>query len=144
MRRRWFGLSAALIIFVLLFVHLTGRLEVDTAALGLVGGAVALLAFGFADELGISKITWFEMSIELAKEAAKAIPTEQRGQIDDVLRSNAGLFPILGARILWVDDDPQRLTPHRQLLRPLGVQVISVTSTDKAKEEVKRIPILLW
>jgi CheY-like chemotaxis protein len=133
-----FGLSAALIIFALLVVHLTGRLKVDTAALGLVGGAVALLAFAFARELRISKITAFETTIEFAEEAAKAIPTDQRGQIYDVLRTNADLFPILGARILWVDDDPQRLIPHRQLLRRLGVQVISVTSTDKAKEEIKR------
>ena len=55
-----------------------------------------------------------------------------------MIRNNADLFPILGARILWVDDNPQRLIPHRQLLRRLGVQVISVTSTDKAKEEIKR------
>lgn len=136
-----FGLSGALIIIALLIVHLTRQLNVDTAALGLVGGVVALLAFAFSDELGIkiSKITAGGTSIEFAVQAAKAIPTDQRGQIiDDVLRKNADLFPILGARILWVDDNPQRLIPHRQVLRRLGVQVISVTSTDKAKEEIKR------
>ncbi len=123
--RFWFGLSAAVILLAILGVHLAERVKFDNAALGLVAGVAAALAFALAERLGITKITAGAVELELAKEAVKAIPTDQRGQIYDVLRTNADLFPILGARILWVDEDPQRLIPHRQLLRRLGVQVIS-------------------
>ena len=135
-----FGLLAAVIIAVLFIIHLTGRATIDNAALGLIGGVAAALVFAFAQQLGITKITILKTTIEFAKEAATAIPVEQRGEVGAVLSLYAHLFPILGARILWVDDKPARLVPHRQLLRRLGVQVISVTSTDNAKEEIRRDP----
>jgi hypothetical protein len=135
-----FGLAAAFAISVFLLVHLTGRAKIDNAALGLIGGVVAALVFAFAGALGIRKLTIMKTTIEFAKEAATAIPTEQRGQVGAVLGLYAHLFPVLGARILWVDDKPWRLVAHRQLLRRLGVQLISVTSTAKAKEEVERDP----
>jgi hypothetical protein len=138
--RFWFGFCAAVVLLVILGIHLIGQVKLDNAALALVGGTGAALAFAMSEQLGITRITAFHTTIEFAKEAAKAIPKEQRGQIYDVLRNNEDLFPMFGARVLWVDDEPKTLIPHRQVLRRLGVQVISVTSTDKAIAEAERDP----
>jgi hypothetical protein len=136
--RFWFGLSAAVILFVVLTVHLKGAVKLDNVALGLLAGVAACLAFAFAGQLGIIKIGAGSASIELAKDAAGAIKREDRGQFSEVLANNSDLFPVVGARILWVDDHPEELIAHRQVLRRLGLQVVFVTSSDEAIAELKR------
>ena len=137
-----FGLWGAAILLAILAVHLAGRIKFDNPALGLIAGVAAALAFGMSDRLGIVKIGAGGASVELerAKEAAQAIPEKVPGELDKVINRYKELFPILGARVLWVDDAPEELIPHRQVLRRLGIQVVSVTSTDSAIAEVTRDP----
>jgi hypothetical protein len=132
------GVPVVLILVAVLIVHLKGLVKLDNVALALLAGIAAVLAFAFADWLGIRKISAGSASVELAIQAAEAIQKDQQGPFSQVLNSNADLFPALGARVLWVDDHPQLLIAHRQVLRRLGIEVIFVTSTKEAIRELER------
>jgi hypothetical protein len=141
--RYQFGLSAALMLLAALVAHLADLVKFDNVALGLIAGVAAGLAFALSDRLGITKITAGPLkleTVELAEEAANAIQRDQRGQFSEVLEANSDLFPVIGARVLWVDDHPELLIAHRQVLRRLGIQVVCATSTEDAKQEVERDP----
>lgn len=97
------------------------------------------MGFALSDRLGISRITAGIFAIEnkeLIKEALAAIPLDHTGHLGEVLRKNSDLFPVIGARVLWVDDNPQNLIPHRQILRRLGMNVVTAKSTTEAKSQL--------
>jgi CheY-like chemotaxis protein len=43
-----------------------------------------------------------------------------------------------GARVLWVDDHPNEVLGERRILRSLGVEVMTATSTEEAVEVLRR------
>lgn len=140
--RRWFGLALAAILIVVLAVHLAGPVKLDNPALALVAGVAAALAFSLADRLGLSKISAGGASVELesAQVAARGISEQTPKELSKIVEKYEDLFPINGARILWVDDTPEVLIPHRQVLRRLGLTVVAVSSTASAIAEIKRDP----
>lgn len=141
-RQRYvFGLVAAALLLVLLIAHLTRVLAIDEVALGLLGGVALSVVFALSEQLGIAKITagsWGVENAKLANTAAKAIPKDHRGHLPDVLREHTNLFPVIGVRVLWIDNHPERLTPHRRVLRRLGIDVVTATSTEEAKVQLKK------
>ena len=134
------GVSVAVILMAALIIHLTQLVKFDDVALGLLAGVAAVLAFAFAEWLGITKVSAGSASVELAIQAGKAIQKDQQGPFSEIINNNSDLFPAVGARVLWVDDHPELLIAHRQVLRRLGIQVIVATSTDEAKRELERDP----
>ena len=57
---------------------------------------------------------------------------------DEKLRKNLSrlsddLKDIQGGRVLWIDDKPHNILGARRLLRALGIEVVSVTSTEMAR-----------
>jgi CheY-like chemotaxis protein len=138
-----FGLGAALILVVILAGHLAGHVKVDTVVLSLLVGIVASIGFALSDRLGIAvkEITAgpFKFDfLEHAQKAADAMPPEQRGQLAEALRDHSDIFPVVGARVLWVDDHHEALVAHRQVLRRLGIQVVAARSTEEATKELER------
>jgi CheY-like chemotaxis protein len=134
-----FGYAAAACFFAVLVLHQLKILTIDEVGLGLLLGIIASLAFALSERLGVSRITAGIFAIEnkeLIKEALAAIPLDHTGHLGEVMRKNADLFPVIGARVLWVDDNPQDLIPHRQVLRRLGVDVVSAKSTTEAKRQL--------
>jgi hypothetical protein len=138
-----FGLFIALTCVVVLVVHMAGLAKqawykVDQTVLALLAGLAGSLAFALSEHLGITKITSPLVTLELADKAVKRIPPEHLGQTSEVISKHSDLFPAIGARVLWVDDEPEKLIAHRQVFRRLGIEVITATSTEEAKRELER------
>ena len=54
------------------------------------------------------------------------------------LKSISHLLPaVSGAKVLWIDDRPEKIIAERRLLRALGVVVVSATSSDEAREVLR-------
>ncbi len=54
------------------------------------------------------------------------------------LTSLSHLLPaVSGAKVLWIDDRPEKIIAERRLLRALGVVVVSATSSDEAREVLR-------
>lgn len=50
------------------------------------------------------------------------------------LKAVADLLPIIrGARVLWIDDRPDKVLGERRIMRALGVTIVAVGSSEKAK-----------
>jgi CheY-like chemotaxis protein len=54
----------------------------------------------------------------------------------DELPADLALLP--GARVLWIDDHPSEVVGERRILRALGVEVITATSSEQAIETLVR------
>jgi CheY-like chemotaxis protein len=138
--RFFFGLMAAVVLLVIFVVHATALNKIDNIGVGLIVGIIAAVTFALSEQMGITKLTAGPLSVEIAeraKKAGQAIPDAQRGAVENVLTAHSHLFPVVGARVLWVDDNPQIVIPHRQLLRRLGIQVVAVRSTQEAKQQIE-------
>lgn len=60
-------------------------------------------------------------------------------QVQSALQELAPDIPQFeGGRILWIDDKPHKILGERRMLRALGAEVISVTSSDMAEEILNR------
>jgi CheY-like chemotaxis protein len=51
------------------------------------------------------------------------------------LHTLSHLLPVVsGARLLWIDDRPEKIIGERRLFRALGVTVVTATSSEQARE----------
>ena len=135
------GVTVALLFVVVLIVHIAGKIKFDEVALALLVCVVGSIVFALSQQLGIAKIKAgpLEVEIELLVEQAVAeLPSEQVEEVWRVLKKHSTLFPVVGVRLLWVDDSPESLIPQRRLLRRLGIEVITVKSTEAAVAELTR------
>jgi CheY-like chemotaxis protein len=83
------------------------------------------------------KIGPFEASLAAAAEArGQPVSDDVRGRL--ARRAARDAPAIRGARILWVDNDPERNAFEMQTLRSLGMTVATVRSTDAALELLAR------
>ena len=55
-----------------------------------------------------------------------------------IMRKASEIELLKGSRILWIDDHPYSIIGERWLLRALGAEVVSVTSSEMAEEVLKR------
>src|SRR5262245_1132963 len=120
--RFFFGLITAVVLLLIFILHSSELSKIDNVGLGLIVGIIAAVTFTLSEQMGITKLTAGPLSVEIAeraKNAGQAIPKEQRGAVAAVLTAHSHLFPIVGARVLWVDDNHKNLIPHRQVFRRL-------------------------
>jgi CheY-like chemotaxis protein len=115
----WFGL--AVLAFSLLYPRVRDEL------LPRIGG---LEAFGVV-------VTFARQELDRIIEERDAQVSEQ--ERSHVMRRAQRLAPVLqGARILWVDDQPENNRTEQRILTTLGVEVDSVRSTDEALNRLKQ------
>ncbi len=113
----------------------------DEVALAFLAFVVGGLLFALSPQLGITKISAGSLEVEimpLVKQAVAKLPSGQETEVWRVLKKHSALFPVIGVRLLWVDDCPESLIPQRRLLRRLGMEVVTVTSTKEATDELTR------
>jgi CheY-like chemotaxis protein len=135
------GLIAAVIFVLALVARVYYKVQVDEVAVALLVCVIGSILFALSQRLGISKISAGPLEVEmpLVEQAVAELPSGQEArEVWRVLNKHSGLFPVIGVRLLWVDDRPETLIPHRRLLRRLGAEVVTVTSTDAAKAEIER------
>ncbi|MEZ4734211.1 MAG: hypothetical protein R3E79_44525 [Caldilineaceae bacterium] len=140
------GIAVAILFVATLALRITGWVEFDEIALALYAFIVGSIIFALSHQLGIAKITMGPLEIEmpLVEQTIQDIanvskaPPGQKTEVWRVLNKHTNLFPIIGVRVLWVDDHPEELIPHRRLLRQLGIEVVSVISTEAATAELVR------
>jgi len=141
-QKRWRlfgGITVAVLFIVALVVHIAGKVEFDAVALTLFVCVVGSIAFALSQQLGIAKIAAGPLEVEikpLVERAVAELPPEQAGEVWQVLKKHSGLFPVIGVRLLWIDDRPEKLIPQRRLLRRLGIEIVMVRSTKAAKAEL--------
>jgi CheY-like chemotaxis protein len=113
----------------------------DNVFFSLVGGGLALVLLPI-ERLASVKAAGFELSLT-QPQIAGAIAASGRDRIkSDELRAKLSkledLLPIIrGSRVLWVDDNPHTILGERRVLRALGVDVTSVTSSLAAEEKLR-------
>jgi hypothetical protein len=141
-RRRLFaGLGTAVVFTVILIGHIAGKFKIDEIVLALIACVIGSIVFALSEQLGISKIKAGPVEIEtslLIKQAIAELPSDQAEEVQRVLKNYSDLFPVVGVRLLWVDDCPETLIPHRQLLRRIGIEVIVARSTEDAIADLKK------
>jgi hypothetical protein len=143
-RSRWrlvAGLATAVLFIVALIGHAVGQFKFDEVALALLVGVIGSIMFAVSQQLGIAKIAAGPFEIDTAqpiKQALADLPAEQAEEVQRVLDKYSDLFPVIGVRLLWVDDCPETLIPQRRLLRRIGVEVVAVKSTEAAIMELAR------
>jgi hypothetical protein len=126
---------------VALIVHLAGRVEIDEVTLALIVCIVGSLLFALSQQLGIAKLAAGPLELEmvpLVEQAVAGLPDGQEAEVWRVLDRHSDLFPVIGVRLLWVDDRPESLIPERRLLRRLGMSIVAVRSTQAAIAELTR------
>jgi len=135
------GVIAALLFVAVLIVHIIGKIEFDEVALALLVCVVGSIIFALSYQFGIAKFTAGPLGVEieqLVERAVAELPREQMEETWRVLKKRSSLFPVIGVRLLWVDDRPESLIPQRRLLRRLGIEVVTVESTETAVAELSR------
>lgn len=141
-RRRLFaGLGTAIVFTMILIGHIVGKLKIDEIALALLAFVIGSIVFALSEQLGISKIKAGPVEIEtspLIEQAIAELPSDQVEEVQRVLKKHYNLFPVIGVRLLWVDDCPETLIPHRQLLRRIGIEVIVARYTEDAIRDLKK------
>jgi hypothetical protein len=79
----------------------------------------------------------FRGQLETALEQrGRVLPEASRSKVLSRATRNAAVTQ--GARILWVDDDPERNLPERKLLRSLGIMIDLARSTDEGIDALGR------
>jgi len=111
--------------------------RLDTVALTLIISAILLYIIPW-ENLRTFKAGGIELTLEQSqvKSAIDSLPVEKDKQkiLQQLSRLDAELQSIRGAKVLWIDDKPHKLIGVRRLLRSLGVQIVSATSSQMAKD----------
>ena len=137
-------LSLLLIILVVLrgvFYDIAST-RLDTVALTLMISAILLYVIPW-ENLRTFKAAGFELTLEQSqvKSAIDSLHLDKekhRALIEHLSRLDAELQSICGAKVLWIDDLPHKLVGVRRLLRALGVQIVSATSSQMAADILER------
>jgi len=119
-----FGLVAAGFFLTALVLHGAGVVSFDEVGLALLLLVAGSIVFALSRQLGITKIWELEMAVEV-KEVLAALPSSQAEEVQRILERESDLFPAIGVRLLWGDDKPEVLIPHRRLLHRLGMEVVA-------------------
>jgi hypothetical protein len=141
-RRRLFaGLGTAVVFTAILVGHTAGKLKIDEISLALIACVIGSVVFALSEQLGISKIKAGPVEIETSlpiKQAITELPLDEAEEVQRVLKKYSDLLPVVGVRLLWVDDCPETLIQYRQLLRRIGIEVIVARSTKDAIGDLKK------
>ncbi len=132
-------LSLLLIILVIarwIFYDIAST-RLDTVALTLIISAILLYIIPW-ENLRTFKAGGIELSLEQSqvKSAIDSLSLDKDKQkiIGQLSRLDVELQLVRGAKVLWIDDKPHKLIGVRRLLRALGIQIVSATSSPMAKD----------
>ncbi len=140
----WSQYAAAIFLLVIALVRAIypeNMIRMDSTFLVLVGTALALAVIPLKS-LRSLKAAGVELTIESpqVKGAVESLNIDQleNQKLHRKLEALAPLFGVVrGARVLWIDDHPEKVTGERRLLRALGVVVINASSSDIALELIR-------
>jgi CheY-like chemotaxis protein len=141
---KWLQYAAAgflLVIALLRAMYPQLVTSMDSVFLGLVAAALILILIPLKN-LRSLKAAGIEVTIE-SPQVKGAVGSLKLDRLENQkLRSKLeALAPVLGvvngARVLWIDDRPEKVTGERRLLRALGVVVANAISSDSALEILK-------
>ena len=57
--------------------------------------------------------------------------------VADLTRLKDELIAVRGSRVLWIDDHPHKVVAERRLLRALGVDVVTASSSNEAEQTLE-------
>lgn len=112
--------------------------KADAASLILVAVGLALLIVPLKS-IKTLKAGGVELSLD-APPVQGAVASLNLNRIEDAklksrLQTLSHLLPVVaGARLLWIDDRPEKIIGERRLLRALGVTVVSAISSEHARD----------
>jgi len=137
--RKWIQYAAAsflLALALLRAIYPEDVIRMDPVFLGLVAAALILLLIPLSS-LRSLKAAGIELTLESPQiKGAVGSLNLDRLENEKLRRKLETLAPMLdvvhGARVLWIDDRPEKVTGERRLLRALGVTVVSAISSDAA------------
>lgn len=110
--------------------------SMDSVFLGLIAAALILFLFPLKD-LRSLKAAGIEVTID-SPQVKAAVGSLKLDQLESqkLRRKLQTLAPMLGvisgARVLWIDDKPEKIIGERRLLRALGVVVVNALSSTMA------------
>jgi CheY-like chemotaxis protein len=134
------GIIISLALVVILIIHITAAISLDEISIALLVLVIGSMIFAFSDKFGIATIKAGSLEFALEIPVERAVTNLPTGQVEDVwriLKKHADLFPVIGIRLLWVDDKPETLIPQRALLRQLGFEVVATSTTKAALSELR-------
>ena len=120
------------------------RNRFDELFVMLVGAAIIVLIIPW-ERLQSVKAGEFELSLESPRVQDVLdrinLTKEEKESLQKKLQSNlADYNDLQDSRILWIDDNPQRLVGERRLLRALGLEVTTASSSDIAEQLLANDP----
>jgi CheY-like chemotaxis protein len=137
-------LSFLLIILVILrwIFYDIASTRLDTVAVTLIVSAILLYVIPW-ENLRTFKAAGIELTLEQSQvksaiESLRLDKEKYKSLIEHLSRLDTELQAIRGAKVLWIDDLPHKLVGVRRLLRALGVQIVSATSSEMAADILER------
>ena len=136
---KWLQYAVASFLLALAFLRAIYPEDVicmDSVFLGLVAAALVLVLIPLSN-LRSLKAAGIELMID-SPQVKGAVGSLNLNQLENkkLRRKLETLAPMLGvvrgARVLWIDDRPEKITGERRLLRALGVTVVNAISSDNA------------
>jgi CheY-like chemotaxis protein len=140
---KWAQYAAAGLLLLLALVRAIypDLLNIDAISLGLIAAALLLILVPLRNVRSL-KAAGIELTIESPQvKGAVASLRLDRVENQKLRRKLETLSPMLrvvsGARVMWIDDCPEKVTGERRLLRALGIVVVNASSSDRALEILK-------
>ena len=132
--------SSMLLILVILrwIFYDIASTRLDTGALTLIISAILLYVIPW-ENLRTFKAAGFELTLEQSQvkgaiDSLRLDKEKHKLLIEQLSRLEADLQSVRGAKVLWIDDKPHTLIGVRRLLRALGIQIVSATSSKMAAD----------
>lgn len=113
--------------------------QIDGVVLGLLGAAFLIFVIPW-DRLTTLQFGEFSLTVERMEDALSGldIPSVDNMQVREMLIGMQEVIRrIQGTRVLWIDDNQHLLLGLRRLFRSIGVEVVPVSSSESAKEQLE-------
>ena len=126
-----------LVIFRWIFYDIAST-RLDTVALTLIISAILLYIIPWENlrtfKAGGIELTLEQSQVKSAIDSLGLDKDKHKLLIAQLSRLDTELQSVRGAKVLWIDDKPHKLIGVRRLLRALGIQIVSATSSKMAAE----------
>jgi CheY-like chemotaxis protein len=134
-------LLVALVILRWIFYEIAST-RLDTTALTLIISAILLYVIPW-ENIKTFKAAGFELTLEQSqvKSAVEGLGLDKakhKSLLEQLSYLDKELQLVRGGKILWIDDKPHNIIGVRRLLRALGIQIVSATSSKMAEDILER------
>lgn len=138
------GLSLMLVTLVILrwIFYDIASTRLDTTALTLIISAILLYVIPW-ESIKTFKAAGFELTLEQSqvKSAVEGLGLDKarhKSLLEQLSYLDKELQSVGGGKVLWIDDKPHNIIGVRRLLRALGIQIVSATSSKMAEDILER------